>query len=144
MNFREGDYLLSADVINDADETYVFVVTEGGYAKRTAVGEYRPQNRGGLGIKVAKLEEKRGDLVGALIVNDEDEVLVVLNSGKVVRSQVSEVPARGRDTMGVVFARFQEDDSVLGLAKNSERNLESSAEEQPEAEAVAEEGEAAE
>jgi DNA gyrase subunit A len=144
MNFREGDYLLSADVINDADETYVFVVTEGGYAKRTAVGEYRPQNRGGLGIKVAKLEEKRGDLVGALIVNDEDEVLVVLNSGKVVRSQVSEVPARGRDTMGVVFARFQEDDSVLGLAKNSERNLESSAEELPEAEAVAEEGEAAE
>jgi DNA gyrase subunit A len=77
-------------------------------------------------------------------VNDEDEVLVVLNSGKVVRSQVSEVPARGRDTMGVVFARFQEDDSVLGLAKNSERNLESSAEELPEAEAVAEEGEAAE
>ena len=144
MNFREGDYLLSADVINDADDTFVFVVTEGGYAKRTSVGEYRPQNRGGLGIKVAKLEEKRGDLVGALIVNDEDEVLVVLNSGKVVRSQVSEVPARGRDTMGVVFARFQEDDSVLGLAKNSERNLESSAEEVTEAEVVAEEGEAAE
>jgi DNA gyrase subunit A len=144
MNFREGDYLLSADVINDADDTFVFVVTEGGYAKRTAVGEYRPQNRGGLGIKVAKLEEKRGDLVGALIVNDEDEVLVVLNSGKVVRSQVSEVPARGRDTMGVVFARFDEDDSVLGLAKNSERNLESSAEETSETAEVAPEGEAAE
>jgi DNA gyrase subunit A len=127
MNFREGDYLLSASVINDTDETYVFVVTEGGYAKRTSVDQYRPQNRGGLGIKVAKLEEKRGDLVGALIVNDEDEVLVVLGSGKVVRSAVSEVPAKGRDTMGVVFARFDEDDSVLGLAKNSERNLESQA-----------------
>jgi DNA gyrase subunit A len=144
MNFREGDYLLSADVINDADDTFVFVVTEGGFAKRTAVGEYRPQNRGGLGIKVAKLEEKRGDLVGALIVNDEDEVLVVLNSGKVVRSQVSEVPARGRDTMGVVFARFDDEDSVLGLAKNSERNLESTAEESTEVAEVAPEGEAAE
>ncbi|CAB4946312.1 unannotated protein [freshwater metagenome] len=146
MHFRTGDYLLSADVINDSDDTFVFVVTEGGFAKRTAVGEYRPQNRGGLGIKVAKLEEKRGDLVGALIVTDEDEVLVVLNSGKVVRSQVSEVPARGRDTMGVVFARFQDEDSVLGLAKNSERNLESSAEDtiedSTEVTEVAEEGEA--
>jgi DNA gyrase subunit A len=144
MHFRKEDQLLSAEVINDADETFVFVVTEGGFAKRTSVGEYRPQNRGGLGIKVAKLEEKRGDLVGALIVNAEDEVLVVLNSGKVVRSQVSEVPARGRDTMGVVFARFAEDDSVLGLAKNSERNLESTADELPEDTDVATEGEAAE
>ena len=149
MHFRTGDYLLSADVINDSDDTFVFVVTEGGFAKRTAVGEYRPQNRGGLGIKVAKLEEKRGDLVGALIVTDEDEVLVVLNSGKVVRSQVSEVPARGRDTMGVVFARFQDEDSVLGLAK---RNLESTAEDtiedtiedSTEVTEVAEEGEASE
>ncbi len=56
---------------------------------------------------------------------EDDEVLVVLASGKVVRSGVSGVPAKGRDTMGVVFARFDEDDSVLGLAKNTERNLES-------------------
>jgi DNA gyrase subunit A len=145
MHFRADDYLLSADVINDAEDKFVFVVTEGGYAKRTSVEQYRSQNRGGLGIKVAKLEEKRGDLVGALIVNEEDEVLVVLNSGKVVRSQVSEVPAKGRDTMGVVFARFDESDSVLGLAKNSERNLESQDDDTVEAaEEVAEEGEAKE
>jgi DNA gyrase subunit A len=122
MHFRQDDYLLSADVITD--KGFVFVVTEGGFAKRTAVEQYRIQNRGGIGIKVAKLEEKRGDIVGALIVEEEDEVLIVLASGKVVRSAVSEVPARGRDTMGVVFARFEDDDSVLGLAKNSERNLE--------------------
>jgi DNA gyrase subunit A len=128
MHFRTGDHLLSASVINDADETFVFVVTEGGYAKRTSVDQYRPQNRGGLGIKVAKLEEKRGDLVGAQIVTEEDEVLVVLASGKVVRSAVSEVPAKGRDTMGVVFARFDEDDNIIGLAKNTERNLETNAE----------------
>jgi DNA gyrase subunit A len=124
MNFRKGDELLSATVINDIDDSYVFIATEGGYAKRSAVDQYRPQNRGGLGIKVAKLEEKRGDLVGAIICSEDDEVLVVLSSGKVVRSAVSEVPAKGRDTMGVVFARFNEADSVIGLARNSERNLE--------------------
>lgn len=123
MNFRDGDHLLSADVITDRG--FVFVVTEGGFAKRTAVEQYRLQNRGGIGIKVAKLEDRRGDIVGALIVEEDDEVLIVLSSGKVVRSAVSEVPARGRDTMGVVFARFDDEDSVLGLAKNSERNLDS-------------------
>ena len=129
MNFRKDDFLLSATVINDIADSYVFIATEGGYAKRTAVDQYRPQNRGGLGIKVAKLEEKRGDLVGAIICSESDEVLVVLASGKVVRSAVSEVPAKGRDTMGVVFARFDEADSVIGLAKNSERNLEGATEE---------------
>ena len=124
MHFRKDDHLLSASVINDTEDSFVFVATEGGYAKRTAVSQYREQNRGGIGIKVAKLEEKRGDLVGAIIVSEDDEVLVVLESGKVVRSAVSEVPAKGRDTMGVVFARFQDEDIVLGLAKNSERNLE--------------------
>jgi DNA gyrase subunit A len=121
MHFRDEDQLLSASVVADAG--YVFVVTEGGYAKRTAVDQYRVQGRGGLGIKVAKLQEARGDLAGALIVEDDDEVLVVLASGKVVRSAVAEVPAKGRDTMGVVFARFADDDRIIALARNSERNL---------------------
>jgi len=123
MKFRKGDELLSASVIGNAG--FVFVVTEGGYAKRTSVDQYRVQNRGGLGIKVAKLDEKRGDLVGSQIVDETDEVLVVLASGKVMRTPASEVPAKGRDTMGVVFARFEEGDAVLSLAKNKERNLES-------------------
>jgi DNA gyrase subunit A len=121
MNFRDGDQLLDASVVSDSG--FVFVVTEGGYAKRTSTDQYRVQNRGGLGIKVAKLQESRGDLAGSLIVVDEDEVLVVLASGKVVRSSVAEVPAKGRDTMGVVFARFADDDRIIALAKNSERNL---------------------
>jgi DNA gyrase subunit A len=124
MHFRGDDSLLDASVVSD--EGYVFVVTEGGYAKRTAADQYRLQNRGGLGIKVAKLNDDRGDLVGALIVGEDDEVLVVLASGKVVRSAVAEVPAKGRDTMGVVFARFAESDKIIALAKNTERDLESS------------------
>ncbi len=121
MDFRAGDSLLSASVA--ADDGYVFVVTEGGYAKRTAVDQYRMQNRGGLGIKVAKLSEDRGDLAGGLIVSEDDEVLVVLASGKVVRSAVAEVPAKGRDTMGVVFARSSDDDRIIALARNGERGL---------------------
>nr|WP_280803270.1 DNA gyrase subunit A [Aurantimicrobium minutum] len=123
MKFRGGDSLLSASLVSDSG--FVFVVTEGGYAKRTDADQYRTQNRGGLGIKVAKLSEDRGDLVGSLIVEEEDEVLVVLETGKVVRSAVNEVPAKGRDTMGVVFARFEDGDKILAVARNSERNLES-------------------
>ncbi|GMA95156.1 hypothetical protein GCM10025881_19800 [Pseudolysinimonas kribbensis] len=122
MDFRAGDALLSASVVSD--EGFVFVVTEGGYAKRTSVDQYRVQGRGGLGIKVAKLSEDRGDLAGALIVDESDETLVVLASGKVVRSAVAEVPAKGRDTMGVVFARFDDEDRIIAIARNSERNLE--------------------
>lgn len=121
MHFRGEDQLLSASVVSD--EGFVFVVTEGGYAKRTAVDQYRSQQRGGLGIKVAKLSDTRGALAGAMIVDEEDEVLVVLNSGKVVRSGVNEVPAKGRDTMGVVFARMDEEDRVLGIARNQDRDL---------------------
>ncbi|MFT4136551.1 DNA gyrase subunit A [Microbacterium sp.] len=121
MSFREGDSLLTASVA--AGDGFVFVVTEGGYAKRTSLSEYRTQGRGGLGIKVAKLNEDRGDLAGSLIVSEDDEVLVVLASGKVVRSAVAEVPAKGRDTMGVVFARPDDDDRILAIARNGERGL---------------------
>jgi DNA gyrase subunit A len=126
MDFRAGDSLLSASVAQD--DEYVFVVTEGGYAKRTAVDQYRVQNRGGLGIKVAKLNEDRGDLAGGLIVSEDDEVLVVLASGKVVRSAVAEVPAKGRDTMGVVFARAADEDRIIAIARNGERGLAETAE----------------
>ena len=121
MQFRGDDHLLSASIVSD--EGFVFVVTEGGYAKRTAVDQYRSQQRGGLGIKVAKLSDTRGGLAGAMIVDADDEVLVVLESGKVVRSGVAEVPAKGRDTMGVVFARLADEDKVLGIARNQERDL---------------------
>src|SRR6188472_1730185 len=121
MSFRGHDSLLSASLA--ADDGYVFVVTEGGYAKRTAVDQYRGQSRGGLGIKVARLSEDRGNLAGGLIVGEDDEVLVVLSSGKVVRSAVAEVPAKGRDTMGVVFARAADEDRIIAIARNGERNL---------------------
>ena len=121
MKFRDGDELILANVVTE--DSFVFVVTEGGYAKRTSVNEYRVQGRNGYGIKVAKLVEDRGALVGALIVDEDDEVLVVMQGGKVVRTGVSEVPAKGRDTMGVIFAKPGKGDSIIGVARNQDRQL---------------------
>jgi DNA gyrase subunit A len=132
MKFRDGDHLLSMDAVKD-DGAYVLVVTEGGWAKRSPLSDYRVQGRAGLGIKVAKLTENRGDLVGAMVVGDDDEVLVVMERGKVVRSPVSGVPAKGRDTMGVVFAKPDPRDRIIAVARNSERVL---GEETPEPDAV--------
>lgn len=126
LSLRTGDQLLSAAVVSDSG--YVFVVTESGFAKRTEVNQYRVQNRGGIGIKVAKLTDERGGLTGGLIVDDGDEVLVIMEGGKVVRSSVDGVPAKGRDTMGVVFARPDEGDRILAIARNVERNLDSATE----------------
>lgn len=120
MKFREGDHLLAMTVIRpDSD---LLVVTEGGYAKRTSVEEYRVQGRGGLGIKVANLVAERGGLVGALIVNDDDEVMVIMHSGKVQRSRVDEVPRTGRNTQGVIFTRPAPGDAVLAVALNNEKS----------------------
>ncbi|MGG5752499.1 DNA gyrase subunit A [Zafaria sp. Z1313] len=121
MKFRGDDELLSADVVTEG--SYSFIVTDGGYAKRSSVEEYRVQGRGGLGIKVGKFAEDRGHLVGALIVQEEDEVLVVMEGGKVVRSAVTQVPAKGRDTMGVIFAKPDKKDRIIAVARNTERGL---------------------
>ena len=136
MKFRDGDELISAQVV--IPESFVFVVTEGGYAKRTHIEGYRVQGRNGFGIKVAKLVEGRGALVGGLIVSENDEVLVVMQSGKVVRTNVSEVPAKGRDTMGVIFAKPGKGDSIIGIARNQDRQLDEQKEDDAEVEATEE------
>ena len=121
MKFRDGDELLSADVVEEGSD--LFVVTEGGFAKRTRIDEYRVQGRGGLGIKVANLVEARGDLVGALVTEADDEVLVIMERGKIVRSAVGEVNLTGRNTQGVTFAKPDKGDRIIAVARNVERRL---------------------
>lgn len=120
MKFREDDELLSAAVVIDGAD--LFVVTEGGFAKRTRISEYRIQGRGGLGIKVANLVEARGDLVGALVTHADDEVLVIMERGKIVRSAVAEVNLTGRNTQGVTFAKPDKGDRIIAVARNAERD----------------------
>ena len=130
MRFRGGDELLSLSVIPAAEQTteaqahhYVFTVTDGGWAKKTRVSEYRLQGRGGLGIKAMRLADQRGVLVGGLVVTDRDEVLAIKSSGQVTRSTVSGVPSKGRDTMGVRFVDVADGDSVVAIARNAEKDV---------------------
>lgn len=124
MRFREGDDLLALGVVPQGSEREVFVVTESGTAKRSPVQEYRVQGRGGYGIKVAKLSDRGGDLVGSLLVDADDEVLVVMQGGRIVRSRVDEVRLTGRDTMGVRFATPDTGDAIVAVARNAERVIE--------------------
>ncbi len=118
MKFREGDSLLDMQKVDPAAD--LFVVTEGGFAKRTALAEYRVQGRGGLGIKVANLVEAKGDLVGALVVRDGCEVLAIMEKGKIIRSSVDEVNRTGRNTQGVTFAKPDDGDRIIAIARNTE------------------------
>ena len=120
MKFREDDELLSMSVVRDGTDSSVFTVTDGGFAKRTAVEHYRPQGRGGLGIKVMKINGDRGSLVGALVVVEGDEVLAIRSAGGVTRSPVGEVPTKGRDTMGVKYVALGAGDAVVAIARNAE------------------------
>ena len=121
MKFRKGDQLLSMDVVRDSEEFNLLTATDGGYAKRTPVGEYRPQGRGGLGVKAAKIDEaSRGVLVGAVVVRDDEEILAITSSGSVIRTQAREVRQTGRDTMGVRLVNLKDGDLVVSVARNAE------------------------
>ena len=123
MRFRDGDELLSMGIIpagTDGGELFVFTVTDGGYAKRTPVGGYRVQNRGGLGIRAMRMDDDRGRLVGGLVVRASDEIIAIKASGQVTRSPVGEVNPTGRDTMGVRFVGVRGGDEVIAIALNPE------------------------
>ncbi|MCR1785419.1 DNA gyrase subunit A [Nocardioides carbamazepini] len=131
MKFRAGDAVLSMTVIRAADaaveETdenvqYVFTITDGGFAKRTRISEYKIQGRGGLGVKAMKLEnEERGSLVGGFIVIDGDEVLSITQSGQVVRSPINDdFRPTGRATQGVKFVSPKKGDAVAVVARSVE------------------------
>ncbi len=131
MRFRDGDELLTMDVVED--DADLFVVTEGGFAKRTRLSEYRVQGRGGMGVKVANLVDARGDLIGALVTHDDDEVLVIMERGKIVRTKVAEVNRTGRNTQGVTFAKPDKGDRIIAITLNNETDDEDDAESAEEA-----------
>ncbi|MGZ4502695.1 MAG: DNA gyrase subunit A [Nocardioidaceae bacterium] len=153
MKFRDGDNLLSLSVIRaeqvaaeeaaeeaaseaaadeaadievpEVVEQYVFTITDGGFAKRTRISEYRLQSRGGIGIKAMKQDDDRGNLVGAFIVVEGDEVLAIKQSGQVTRSAIDEhLRPTGRDTKGVRFVGVSEGDGVAVVARSVERAAE--------------------
>ena len=121
MKFRGDDELLSMEVPREGSD--LLIVTESGYAKRTPVEEYPRKGRGTLGVRVGKLVDERGGLVGALVVNPDEDVMVITESGKLVQVNASDVRPTARNTMGVIFARPDEDDRIIAITPNPERDI---------------------
>jgi DNA gyrase subunit A len=119
MRFDEGHEVLDMHVVRD-DEQDVLVATEGGYAKRTPVGQYPVQGRGGKGVLTAKIVQTRGRLVGALMVRLDDEVFAMTSNGGVIRTSAAEIKQSGRQTMGVRLMNLAGGDSVAAIARNVE------------------------
>ncbi len=128
MKFRGEDSLLSMSVIEEGTDPDVFAMFETGLAKRSKASQWNVKGRAILGVAVAKLSDKGGDLVGALTVDADDEVLVIFQRGNVVRSRVDGVRLTGRNTMGVQFAKAGKNDAIVAIARNPEREVEEAVE----------------
>ena len=118
MRFRGDDSLLSMDVVTPG--TFVVTITDGGFAKRTSVDEWAAKGRGIKGVRAMKLPEERGELVGAMVCAQTDQIFAIASNGVVIRTKVDEIRASGRDTMGVRMMRLGEDVSVVAVAKGDE------------------------
>jgi DNA gyrase subunit A len=115
MGLRKGDEVISADVIG-VNEGDLLVVTVNGYGKRTKLADYPRKGRGGLGVKTVQLTEARGHLVGARIVRDDYQVMLISNGGTVIKIPVNDVRRLGRSTQGVIVMRLREGEQVSALA----------------------------
>ena len=115
IKLREGDYVIGADVADENKE--VLSITEKGYGKRTPVSEYRITNRGGLGIRNYMVTEKTGGVVGMRVVDGQEDLLLVTQSGIMIRTGVENIRTAGRSTQGVIVMRFKEEgDQVIAMA----------------------------
>ena len=119
MRFREGDSLLSMDIVRPGQ--HIVTITDGGFAKRTLEDEWTARNRGILGVRAMKIDEKRGSLVAAMICDPDDQIFAIASNGVVIRTAVSQLRPSGRDTMGVTMMRLGDDDSVVAVARSGEK-----------------------
>ena len=115
MGLRKGDEVISSDVIG-VNEGDLLVVTENGFGKRTKLADYPRKGRAGLGVKTVQLTEARGQLVGARIVRDGYQVMLISNGGTVIKIPVDDVRRLGRSTQGVIVMRLREGEQVSALA----------------------------
>src|SRR5213592_3535681 len=129
MGLRKGDEVISADVIG-VNEGDLLVVTENGYGKRTKLADYPRKGRGGLGVKTAQLVEGKGRLVGARVVREGYQVMLISTSGTVIKMAVDDIKRSGRSTQGVIVMRFKAvDERVSALAPVVESDEEDAADE---------------
>ena len=111
VNLREGDAVVGARVITDQDE--VLIITEKGYGKRTVATEYPTKGRAGKGMKTANVTEKNGPLAGLLTVNGEEDLMIITDTGVMIRTNVANISQTGRSTMGVKVMRLDQDAKIV-------------------------------
>ncbi|MAU82955.1 MAG: DNA gyrase subunit A [Gordonia sp.] len=118
MRFNGDDLLLSLNVVREG--TYLLVATSGGYAKRTGMDDYPVQGRGGKGVLTIQHDRKRGELIGALIVDDDSELYAITSGGGVIRTGAKQVRKAGRQTKGVRLMNLEEGTTVIAIARNAD------------------------
>ena len=134
IRLREGDYVVGA--ARATAGRCVLSITENGYGKRTPVEDYRITNRGGLGIRNYMVTEKTGKVVGIKVVDGNEDLLLVTQSGTIIRTHVDNIRVAGRSTQGVIVMRFKEEgDQVISMALTDRENEEENTDLQPEGEA---------
>ena len=111
VNLRDGDQVVGAGVITEGDE--VLVITEKGYGKRTLASEYPTKGRGGKGIKTANITDKNGPLAGLMTVTGEEDLMIITNTGVIIRTSVANISQTGRSTMGVKVMRLDQNAQIV-------------------------------
>ena len=128
VNLRDGDQVVGAGVIAEGDE--VLVITEKGYGKRTLASEYPTKGRGGKGIKTANITDKNGPLAGLMTVTGEEDLMIITNTGVIIRTSVANISQTGRSTMGVKVMRLDQNAQIVTFTSVEADDKEDVAEEE--------------
>ncbi|HHV25612.1 DNA gyrase subunit A [Anaerosalibacter bizertensis] len=115
INLNKKDEVVGMDLVEEGKD--LLVISKNGYGKRTPLDEYRPQTRGGKGLKTYHVKEKTGPLVSAKVVDKDDEIMMISNCGTIIRLNVKEISEMGRNTQGVTLMKVNEKDEVVAVAK---------------------------
>lgn len=115
MRLRQNDEVLSMNIIPEDSTKDLLLITDQGFGKKTTLTEYRLQGRNGYGVKAIAMSKERGALVGALVLDDDDQIMAIMKSGKVIRFDVSEINRTGRSTQGVTIAKPDDDDQIVEI-----------------------------
>ena len=122
MRFRGEDQMLAMSVVRE--DSYLLVATSGGYGKRTELSEYPVKGRGGLGVVTFKYTPKRGKLIGAIVVSNDDEIFAITTAGGVIRTEVNQIRPSSRQTMGVRLVNLEKGVELLAIDRNVEQENE--------------------
>ena len=136
MNLEDGQHVIALLVAED-DEQSVLTATENGYGKRTAIGEYTRHGRGTKGMIAIAQSERNGKVVAATLVHAEDEIMLITDTGVLVRTRVAEIRELGRATQGVTLINLDDDAKLIGVQRIVENDAEGTAEAEGDAEASA-------